>query len=130
MKLEGKYLFPISSSGTNSYIYKLPECPGMRKILAYIIRMQEKNSQTREDIFWISRIFLELCVSKVQLAPPHGNFINGVANPEIVCTLHKVFIIILLDGKYNCHNTAEEKISTTWVFLTNIFTLQNQFGVM
>ena len=29
------------------------------------------------------RIFIELRVSKVQLAPQHKNFINGVANPEI-----------------------------------------------
>ena len=31
-----------------------------------------------------SRIFMELCWSKVQLTLPHGNFINAVANPEIV----------------------------------------------
>ena len=31
-----------------------------------------------------SRILMELCGLKVQLAPPHGNLINGVANPEIV----------------------------------------------
>ena len=31
-----------------------------------------------------SRIFMELCKSKVQLGPPHGSFINGVANPETI----------------------------------------------
>ena len=30
---------------------------------------------------------MELCGSKVQLAPPHGNFINGFANPEFVYML-------------------------------------------
>ena len=27
---------------------------------------------------------MELCGSKVQLAPPHRNFISGIANSEIV----------------------------------------------
>ena len=31
-----------------------------------------------------SRILMELCGSQVHLAPSHGNFISGVANPEIV----------------------------------------------
>ena len=53
---------------------------GMRKTLAYGIRMQ-KNPYMRTNIFWI---FMELCGSKVQLAAPHGNFINGVAKPEII----------------------------------------------
>ena len=52
MKLEVKYLFPTSSSDTNLYIYQLPEGLGVRKILAYGIKMR-KNPQTREDIFWI-----------------------------------------------------------------------------
>ena len=52
MKLEVKFLFWISSSGTNVYIYKLLEGLGMRKTLAYGARMQ-KNPQTREDIFLI-----------------------------------------------------------------------------
>ena len=74
MKLEVKYLFPTSSSGANFYIYQVPEGLEMRKILAHGIRMQ-KNPRTMEDI----------CKSKVQLAPQQGNFISGVANPEIVC---------------------------------------------
>ena len=52
MKLEDKYLFPTSSSDANFYIYELPEGLGMRQMLAYGTRMQ-KNSQIREDIFWI-----------------------------------------------------------------------------
>ena len=74
MKLEVKYLFPTSSSGAKFYIYQMPEGLEMRKILAHGIRMQ-KNPRTMEDI----------CKSKVQLAPQQGNFISGVANPEIVC---------------------------------------------
>ena len=34
-----------------------------------------------------SRIFMELSGFKVELAPPHGNSINGVANPKIVYSL-------------------------------------------
>ena len=45
------------------------------------------------------RIFMKLCRSKVQLAPPHGNFINGVANPEIVYTL-LLFQILCIDWYY------------------------------
>ena len=51
MKLKVKYIFPTSSSGANFYMYQLPEGLGMRKVLVHGIRMQ-KNSQTREDIFW------------------------------------------------------------------------------
>ena len=46
---------------------------GMRKLLAHDIRMQ-KNPQTKEDTSWILRIFMELCGSKVQLAPLHESF--------------------------------------------------------
>ena len=52
MKLEVKYLFPPSSSGANFYIHQSPEGLGMRKTLAYDIRMHE-NPQTRENVFWI-----------------------------------------------------------------------------
>ena len=38
-------------------------------------------------------IFVELCGPRVQLAPPHGNFINGVANPEIVYMLLRFQIL-------------------------------------
>ena len=63
MKFEVKYFF----------IYQLPEDLGMRKILAHDIRMQ-RNPQIRDEMF----------ESKIQLLPPHSNFIHGVANPKIV----------------------------------------------
>ena len=83
MKLKVKYLFPTSMPGTYFYIYQLPEGVKMREISAHDIRMQ-KNPQTRVDIFWILKMFVELCGSKAQLAPLLENFINGVTNPEIV----------------------------------------------
>ena len=83
MKLEVKYLYPNSSLGANFYIYQLPEGLEMRKILAHGIRMQ-KNPQNKRIFSEFLRILIELCGSKVQLAPPHGNFISSVANPEIV----------------------------------------------
>ena len=49
------------------------EAMGIRKILAHDIRMK-KNPQTKKDTFWIFTDF-------------HGNFINCVANPEIVYML-------------------------------------------
>ena len=52
MKFKVKYLFPTSSSGSNFYIYQLPEGLRIRKILAHGIMMQ-KNPQTRTGIFWI-----------------------------------------------------------------------------
>ena len=45
MKLEVKYIFPTSTPGVNNYIHKLPEVPGMRRILAHATRIQ-KNPQT------------------------------------------------------------------------------------
>ena len=39
MKLEVKYLFPTSSSGATFDNYQLPEGLGMRKILAFGIKM-------------------------------------------------------------------------------------------
>ena len=56
MKLEVKYLFPISFSGATFFIYELPEGLGMRKILANGTRMQ-KNPQNKEKIFWICTDF-------------------------------------------------------------------------
>ena len=50
----------------------------------------QKNPQTMENIFTFSgfsQIPLELCVPKVQLAPQHGYFINGIANPKIAYTV-------------------------------------------
>ena len=71
------------------------EVVGMRKVLAHDIRMQ-KNPQTKEDFFWILGTLMELCGSKVQLAPPHENFISGVANPEIVYML-PLFQVLCID---------------------------------
>ena len=62
----------------------------IRKILAHDIRM-EKNPQTKEDTL---RIFTDF--HGVQLALPHGNLINGVANPEIVYML-LLFQILCID---------------------------------
>ena len=57
----------------------------MGNILAHGIRMQ-KNPQTRTKIFWIFTDFhgVMLVQVKVQLAPPHVNLMNVVANSEIV----------------------------------------------
>ena len=48
MNFEIEYIFPTLSSGTVFYIHQLSEGLGMRKILAYGIRMQKKP-----HIFWI-----------------------------------------------------------------------------
>ena len=61
IKLEVKYLFPISCSGANFYIFQLPGGLEMRKILAHGIRMQ-RNPQARE-------IFTDF--HGVNLHPPH-----------------------------------------------------------
>ena len=39
----------------------------------------KKNPHTKEDNFWIFTDFQGV-MSKVQLVPPHGNFICGVAS--------------------------------------------------
>ena len=83
MKMEVKYLFPTSSSGVNFCIYQLPEGLEMRKILALGIRMQ-KNPQTRADIVCIFMDFHRVMQVQSQLAPLHGNFSNGVTNPDII----------------------------------------------
>ena len=49
------------------------EAMGMRKILAHYIRMKKRT------LSGFLQIFMELCKSKVQLAPLHGNFINSMA---------------------------------------------------
>ena len=91
MQLDVKYLFPTSFSGANSYIYELPEGLGMRKTLAHGIRM-EKNQKPGRIFSGFSRVLMELCGSKVQLAPPQENFINGVSNPEAVnCQLASLY---------------------------------------
>ena len=82
MKLETQCLFPTSFSGTNVYIYQMPEGLGMKKILTHGVRMQ-MNPQTRADVSWIFTNFHGICGFKVQLAPSHGKFINGVAKPKL-----------------------------------------------
>ena len=70
---------------------------GMRKVLAHDVRMQ-KTPQTKRTLSGFLPTFMELCGSKVQLAPPLGNFINfGVANPEIVYMLLLLFQIPCID---------------------------------
>ena len=54
----------------------------------------QKKPQTKENTL---RIFIELCGSKVQLAPPHGNFINGFGNSEIVYMLLLFQMLLLTD---------------------------------
>ena len=68
----------------------------MREILlAYDIRIQ-KNLQTKEDTFWIFRDFHGGTRVQSPTCIPHRNFINGVANPEIVdicCYFFKYFVL-------------------------------------
>ena len=72
------------------------EAMGIRKTLAHDIRLK-KNPQVKEDTFWgFLRIFMKLCWCKAQLAPPHRNCINGVANPEAVYMLLR-FQILCID---------------------------------
>ena len=73
------------------------EVMGMRKVLAHDVRMQ-KTPQTKRTLSGFLPTFMELCGSKVQLAPPLGNFINfGVGNPEIVYMLLLLFQILCID---------------------------------
>ena len=65
----------------------------------------KNNPQTKEDIFWSFTDFQQVKVqrSKVQLTPLHGNFIKGVANPEIVYMLlyyFKYFVLTDFLKKY------------------------------
>ena len=80
MKLEVQYLLPTCA---NFYIYQLPKGLGIRKILAHGIRML-KNQQTRVDIFWIFADSHAVMWVHSPTGTPHGNFINGVINPEIL----------------------------------------------
>ena len=63
-------------------LHNAEEAMGISKMLAHDIRMK-KNPQPRRTLSGFLRIFMELCGSKVQLGPLHGNFISGVANPKI-----------------------------------------------
>ena len=68
-------------------LHDAEEAIGMRKILAYDMRMK-KNPQTKEGTFWI---FMELCRSKVQLVPR-----TVIPSIEIVYML-LLFQIICID---------------------------------
>ena len=50
----------------------------------------------RRTLSGFLRIFMELCRSKVQLVPPHGNLISGVSIPEIAYMLLR-FQILCID---------------------------------
>ena len=67
-------------------LHDAEEAMGIRKILAHDIKMK-KNPQTKDDTVWIFKDFHGVCGLKVQLAPPHGNFTSGGANPKIVYML-------------------------------------------
>ena len=66
-------------------LHDVEESMAIRKILAHDIRMK-KNPQTKDDTFWIVD-FYGVMRTQSPIAPPHGNFVNGVANPEIVYIL-------------------------------------------
>ena len=90
MKLQVKYLFPTSSSGTHFYIHQFSEGLGMGNILAHGLRMQKKP-QTSANIYGFSWKFMNLCRSKNRLAPPQENFSKGVANLKNLYWLLKDF---------------------------------------
>ena len=84
-------------------------------MLAHGIRT-EKNPQTMEDLFWIFTDFHGVMrVQSPTFTPPHKNFINGVASPEIVyCYCEKLkfaFFSILNIYKLNVKNTVARYIS-------------------
>ena len=66
-------------------LHDVEESMAIRKILAHDIRMK-KNPQTKDYTFWIVD-FYGVMRTQSPIAPPHGNFVNGVANPEIVYML-------------------------------------------
>ena len=92
MKLEVKYLFPTLSSGANFYIYQLPAGLGMRKISPHSIRMQN-NPQTRVEMLWIFTGFHGVMQVESPTCTPYRNFINGIANPEIVYFFNPIFFL-------------------------------------
>ena len=66
-------------------------------LIAYVIH------KPRRTLSGFLRVFWELYGPKVQFAPPHGNFINCVANPEITYKL-LLFQILLTDTFLNKKN--------------------------
>ena len=71
-------------------------------LIAYVIH------KPRRTLSGFLRVFWELYGSKVQFAPPHGNFINCVANPEITYKL-LLFQILLTDTFLNKKNAYFDK---------------------
>ena len=85
MKLEVKYLFTTSSSGAIFFIHQLSGGLELREKKHMVLGCKriKKSGCTFSGFL---RIFLELCGFKIELAPPHVNFSNGDAKPEIVYT--------------------------------------------
>ena len=69
----------------------------MRKILAHMVLGCKRIHKPGLVFSAILPIFMELCRSKVQPTLPHGYFINGVANPEIIY----LEIFVLFDTNCN-----------------------------
>ena len=68
---------------------------GIRKVLARDISMK-KNPQINEDTFWIFTDFHVVMWVQSSTSTPHGSFISGVVNPEIVYMLLR-FQILCVD---------------------------------
>ena len=66
---------------------------GMRKILVHGVN---KSTNQGGDFLGFCGFSWSYVRTKVQLAPPHGNFISGAANPEIVYML-LLFRILCID---------------------------------
>ena len=73
MKLQVKYLFPTSSSGTHFYIHQFSEGLGMGNILAHGLRMQKKP-QTSANILWIFMEVHEFMQVQKPTCTPTGKF--------------------------------------------------------
>ena len=74
--------------------HNVEEAMVIRKILAHDIRMK-KNPQTKKDTLWIFKDFHDVMRVYSVTWPPHGNFISGVANPEMVCMLLRLQILYI-----------------------------------
>ena len=90
MKLQVKYLFPTSSSGTHFYIHQFSEGLGMGNILAHGLRMQKKP-QTSANILWIFMEVHEFMQVQKPTCTPQENFSKGVANLKNLYWLLKDF---------------------------------------
>ena len=66
----------------------------IRKILAHDIRMK-KNPHTKEDTLWIFKDFHDVMRVHSVTWPPHGSFISGVANPEMIYMLLRLQILYI-----------------------------------